>query len=101
MHGHQVPKDLARAIDWLEKAASQGVGQDSQSLGHLYENMLGNRDDKEKTIEWYYRAAVSFQKSGHKDDARAVIRHLESLASKYPTVLQLVAELEKLATGMA
>ena len=99
MHGNQMPKDLTRAIEWLEKAAAQGVGQAAQSLGHLYENMLGQKEDKEKAIEWYYRAAVAFQKSGHKDDARAVIRHLESLTAKHPTVLGLVAKLEKLVAG--
>ena len=99
MHGNQLPKDLTRAIEWLEKAAAQGVGQAAQSLGHIYENMLGNNADKEKAIEWYYRAAVVFQKSGHKDDARAVIRHLESLTGKHPTVLGLVAKLEKLVVG--
>ena len=99
LHGNQLPKDLDRAIEWLEKAAAQGVGQAAQSLGHLYENMLGQKADKEKAIEWYYRAAVAFQKAGNKEDARAVIRHLESLTAKHPTVLGLVAKLEKLVAG--
>ena len=99
MHGNQLPKDLTRAIEWLEKAAAQGVGQAAQSLGHIYENMLGNNVDKEKAIEWYYRAAVAFQKSGYKEDAQAMIRHLESLTGKHPTVLGLVAKLEKLVVG--
>jgi len=99
MHGNQMPKDLNRAIEWLEKAAAQGVGQAAQSLGHLYENMLGQNIDKEKAIEWYYRAAVAFQKAGDKEDARAVIRHLESLTGKHPSVLGLVAKLEKLVSG--
>lgn len=55
--------------------------------------MLGQKEDKEKTIVWYYRT-IAFQKPCHKDDARAVIRHLES-----PTVLGLVAKLVKLVTG--
>ena len=99
MHGNQLPKDLNRAIEWLGKAPAQGIGQAAQSLGHLYENMLGNKVDKEKAIEWYYRAAVAFQKSGHKEDARAVIGHLQSLTGKKPTVLGLVAKLEKLVAG--
>jgi TPR repeat protein len=99
MHGEQLPKDLNRAIEWLEKAAAQGVGQAAQSLGHIYENMLGNNADKEKAIEWYYRAAAVFQKSGHKDDAWAMIYHLKSLTDKHPAVLGLVAKLEKLVAG--
>jgi len=99
MHGNQMSKDLNRAIEWLEKAAAQGIGQAAQSLGHLYENMLGQKQDKEKAIDWYYRAAVAFHKAGHQEDARAVIRHLESLTGKYPSVLGLVAKLEKLVAG--
>lgn len=99
MHGNQLPKDLNRAIEWLEKAAAQGIGQAAQSLGHLYENMLGKKEDKEKAIEWYYRAAVAFQKSGQKDDARAIIAHLQSLTTKHPSVLGLVTKLEKLVAG--
>ena len=99
LHGNQMPKDLPRAIEWLEKAAAQGIGQAAQSLGHLYENMLGQNIDKEKAIEWYYRAAVAYQKAGHKDDARAIIRHLQGLTAKHPSVLGLVTELEKLVAG--
>jgi len=99
LHGNQLPKDLARASEWLEKAAAQGIGQAAQSLGHLYENMLGKNEDKEKAIEWYYRAAVAFHKAGQKVDARAVIRHLQGLTAKHPTVLELVAKLEKLVAG--
>jgi len=61
--------------------------------------MLGQNCDKEKAIEWYYRAGVAFHKAGHKEDTQAVIRHLQSLAGKYPTMLGLVAKLEKLAAG--
>lgn len=99
MHGNQLPKDITLAIEWLEKAAAQGVGQAAQSLGHIYENMLGNKADKDKSIEWYYRAAIVFQKTGQKDDARAMIRHLESLTGKHPSVLGLVAKLEKLVAS--
>lgn len=41
----------------------------------------------------------AFQKSGQKEDEWAVIRHLDSLTGKYPTVLGLVAKLEKLVVG--
>jgi hypothetical protein len=46
----------------------------------------------------HYRA-IAFQKPCHKDDARAVIRHLESLTGKHPTVPGLVAKPEKLVAG--
>lgn len=99
LHGHEVPKDPARAIEWLEKAAAQGLGQAAQSLGHLYENLRAGAGDRDRAIEWYYRAAVAFRKSGRTEDARAMIRHLESLADKYPTVRQLIAKLEQLVPG--
>ena len=51
-----------------------------------------------KRRRWLARHYI-FQKSGQKEDARAVIRHLDSLAGKYPTVLGLVAKLEKLVAG--
>jgi membrane associated rhomboid family serine protease len=101
LHGNQLPKDMNLAIAWLEKAAAQGVGQAANSLGHLYENMLGNKEDREKAIEWYYRAGVAFQKAGQRDDAIAVIRHLQGLAGKYPLVLGYVARLEKLCAPAA
>jgi len=41
MYGNQLPRDINCAIKWLEKAAAQGIGQATQSLGHLQDNNPG------------------------------------------------------------
>jgi len=79
-------------------ARSKGA---AQSLPHRCEHRLGSQGDHDQAIEWHYRAGVAFQNAGQREDAQAVIRHLESLAGKYPTALPLVAKLDKLVAGEA
>jgi len=63
--------------------------------------MLGRQGDHDQAIKWRYRAFVALQKAAQREDAQAVIRHLESLAGKYPTARPLVAKLDKLVAGAA
>jgi membrane associated rhomboid family serine protease len=98
--GRGVPRDVTKAIECYEKAAAAGVPDAANSLGYLYENGVGIPADREKAIEWYYRAGVSYQKAKRLDDAQAIIRHLESVAVKFPAVQGAIAKLKALvATG--
>lgn len=93
--GRGVEMNPATAAAWYEKAATRGMPEAANSLGRLYENGIGVTADKEKTIEWYYRAALSFKKANRREDAEAIIRHLDSLARQYPAVLGLVTRLRQ------
>jgi TPR repeat protein len=93
--GRGVAANPLKAAEWYEKAATRGIAEAANSLGRLYENGIGVSADREKAIEWYYRAAVAFKKTGHREDAAAVIHHLNSLARQYPAVLGLVTRLRQ------
>ena len=92
--GRGVPANMGKAIECYEKAALGGVAEAANSLGYLYENGVGVPADGEKAIEWYYRAAVGYHKVRQMEDARAMLWHLEGLASKYPAVLGLMRKLK-------
>ncbi|MDO8703890.1 MAG: tetratricopeptide repeat protein [Sulfuricaulis sp.] len=93
--GRGVAANPLKAAEWYEKAATRGIAEAANSLGRLYENGIGVSADREKAIEWYYRAAVAFKKTGRREDAAAVIHHLDGLARQYPAVLGLVTRLRQ------
>ncbi|MHB1140806.1 MAG: rhomboid family intramembrane serine protease [Sulfuricaulis sp.] len=93
--GRGVAANPLKAAEWYEKAATRGMPEAANSLGRLYENGIGVSEDREKSIEWYYRAAVAFKKAGRREDAEAIIRHLDGLARQYPAVLGLVTRLRQ------
>jgi tetratricopeptide (TPR) repeat protein len=97
--GRGVARDPQQAIAWYRKAAEQSVPEAASSLAYIYENGSGVPADIEQAIEWYYRAGVAYRKAGRRDDAIAVITHLESLASRYPAVLAAIAKLREF-TGL-
>lgn len=93
--GDGVKVDFGKAIDWLSRAAGQGVAEAARRLGHLYETGgVGFAADREKAVEWYYRAGALFQKRGQREDAQALVVHLRSLAAGYPAVQAMVTKLE-------
>lgn len=92
--GRAVIKNTAKAIEWYEKAAQYGCADAGNSLGYIYENGVGVDTDPVKAIRWYYRAAVAYHRTGRTEDMKTMIRILEHLGAKAPTVLQLVARLK-------
>ena len=56
--GQGVPQDYAKAREWYEKAAAQGLAAAQHGLGYLYENGLGVVQDYAKAREWYEKAAA-------------------------------------------
>jgi TPR repeat protein len=56
--GTGVPKDSAKAVEWLRKSASQGYAGAELTFGILYENgTLGVSKDPHQAAEWYMKAA--------------------------------------------
>lgn len=95
IEGNGVKIDFAKAVDWLSRSASKGVAEAARRLGHLYETGgIGFPPDREKAVEWYYRAGAQFLSRKEMDDARAMVDHLRSLAKGYPAVQGLVTKLE-------
>lgn len=55
--GEGVPKDTAKAIEWLEKGAAQGDALGQGSLGRMYLYGLGIPKDVAKALDWSKKAA--------------------------------------------
>lgn len=55
--GHDVPKDVARAVALWRKAAGQGDVDAQSSLGYVYYSGLGVAQSYEEAAKWYREAA--------------------------------------------
>lgn len=53
-----VPKDLAKAHDWYQKAAAQGHVNAQYNLGMLYKLGLGVKEDAASAFMWLQKAAA-------------------------------------------
>jgi len=60
--GKGVKKDVARAIDLLEKAFDLGLARAGYNLGKMYYDGDGVPIDYNKAFEWYRRAAENGNK---------------------------------------
>ena len=97
VEGNGVKADFAKGVDWLSRAAAKGMAEAARRLGHLHETGgVGFPADREKAVEWYYRAGVQFLSRKEMDDARAMVDHLRALAKGYPAVQGLVTRLDQM-----
>jgi TPR repeat protein len=55
--GEGVTKNYQKAVEWLRKAAGQGLDKAQNSLGYMYANGYGVTKDYQKAVEWYRKAA--------------------------------------------
>ncbi|MDH5540749.1 MAG: sel1 repeat family protein [Rhizobacter sp.] len=66
-HGHGVPESDARAVQWFERAARQGLAEAQFQLGNMYAYGLadpgGGADPHRLAAQWYFEAA----RQGHSD----------------------------------
>ena len=56
--GVGVPRDPARAADWLRRAAEAGNRDAAYQLGAMYENGRGVPEDDARAVAWYSKAAL-------------------------------------------
>src|SRR4030065_676346 len=56
--GDGVPKDAAKAAEWMQKAAAQGNADAQLRLGKMYYIGEGVPKDAAKAVEWYQKAAA-------------------------------------------
>jgi len=66
-HGHGVPEDDARALQWYERAARQGHADAQYLLGNMYAfghaTVAAGHDPMRLAAQWYFEAA----RQGHVD----------------------------------
>ncbi len=63
-HGKGVPKDLAKAVEWYQKAAAQGNADAQRNLGSMYNHGKGVPKDLAKAVELYQKAAAQGNSHG-------------------------------------
>ncbi len=56
--GDDVPRDMAKAVEWWQKAAAQGDADAQHSLGLAYSNGEGVPKDMAKAVEWWRKAVA-------------------------------------------
>ena len=67
--------DYSKALNWIGKAAENGMLQAQEQLAYLYENGLGINQDLDNAIKWYERAAVRGSESAKYRLAVLLSRH--------------------------
>ena len=78
-----VKQNIARALEWTQKAAAQGHAAAECKMGKCYRDGRGVQKDAELSLEWYRKAA-----SHGSEEARAELAKLEkSAASAQPTTV--------------
>ncbi len=56
--GDGLPRNLAEAVQWFQKAALQGYGPAQNNLGFMYLHGLGAPKDYAKAFQWFRQAAA-------------------------------------------
>jgi len=69
--GAGIPKDAAKAAEWVQKAAEQGLVDAQDKLGGMYYLGEGVMRDKIKAMEWWQKAAAQYQKAAEQGSADA------------------------------
>lgn len=57
MSGEDIPKDEAKGVEWIQKAAAQKHLEAQFILGLVYEGGMGVKKDEAKAVEWYRKSA--------------------------------------------
>jgi uncharacterized protein len=56
--GKLVPKDIAQAADWFNKAAMQGSPEAMNRIGEMWATGMNGTPDPKEAANWYQKAAV-------------------------------------------
>jgi len=80
-----VDNDVSNAIRYYEKAIEGGMSDAAFSLAQIYEYGKGIDSDKEKAIEWYFRAGEMFKKQKRPEDLATAINSIKGLQDDYPS----------------
>jgi FOG: TPR repeat, SEL1 subfamily len=64
MTGEGVPRDLAAAAHWYEKAAQRGEPNAQNQIGYFYQSGIGVPQDLTRAMHWYQLSAASGNASG-------------------------------------
>jgi hypothetical protein len=56
--GKLVPKDIAQAADWFNKAAAQGSPEAINRIGEMWAAGLNGAPDPKEAANWYHKAAA-------------------------------------------
>jgi hypothetical protein len=56
--GKLVPKDVAKAADWFNKAATQGSPEAMNRIGEMWAAGMNGAPDPKEAAKWYHKAAA-------------------------------------------
>lgn len=87
-----VAKDISGAIQYYEKAYKNGFSDAAFSLAQIYEHGKDVDSDREKAIEWYFRAGELFKKRKRSEDLAMVIRSIKGIDEQHPLVSKLLEQ---------
>lgn len=78
LEGKGVKRDVSKAIEWLEDAATGGNGKAEYYLGYIFSNQSFGQMDINKAIEWLKKSV-----SHGYEQAESLLKFLSSVSSKF------------------
>ena len=89
--GKGVEKDVDRAVQWMERAATQGIVSAQFTLGFLYSTTKHGQLDPSRSIHWYLAAARQGHPQASLNLARAYEKGVGVKASSVEALRWLIA----------
>lgn len=92
-HKKKLTPKLSRA-SIMENKAAKGSPAEKFSLAAAFESGKGVKKNKNKAIQWYYKAGVGFAKKGNKAKAASALAAINRLAPGHALGIKLARKIK-------
>lgn len=82
-------KEFKGAVEWLKPLADQNIPQAQWMYGQLYANGNGVNKSSSNAVEWWFKAAQTYLKTGDRENALTLFDKMRNVDQSNPRVSKL------------
>lgn len=82
-------RDFKKAVEWLKPLADQNIPQAQWMYGQLFANGSGVNMSSSNAVEWWFKAAKTYLKSGDRENALTLFDMMRNVDQGSPQVAKL------------